>query len=415
MKYHILSSAYSALWTAALPFLGRKGRLAEGREQRVLKHPLPKAAIWIQAASTGEAYLAWELLKNLAGKTTEPVLVTTITPQGMEILERAKNALDGELTLHTAYLPFDKPSLMQKAMAQVSPKVVALLETELWPGLLEAARGVGVPVVTINGRMKAESMAGYMLAPWFWREAGPTEVLAISREDAMRFELLMGAGTATVMHNIKFDRISTHSARSKNPLTPLFAPKSTLLVMASIRRQEETDICRAVATIHDKRPKTTLAIFPKHLKSIPSLQEQLSAYGLRDRLASELKEPAEKGSVIIWDRMGELVAAYRLAAAAFVGGSLYRLGGQNFLEATAAGVVPIIGPHWKNFAWVGRDYLSKGLAQEIESPDELASTLLHALAHPAPKTETRTKLEEYVSSRRGGALQAAQHLLRYLD
>ena len=87
---------YSLAWRLTLPALKRNKRLAEGWPARILAEgPLPQAEVWIQAASGGEAYLAWELLRHLPdqlpqGAQPPRVLVTTFTSQGLGVLELSR-------------------------------------------------------------------------------------------------------------------------------------------------------------------------------------------------------------------------------------------------------------------------------------------------------------------------------------
>ncbi|MEG6551383.1 3-deoxy-D-manno-octulosonic acid transferase, partial [Desulfocurvibacter africanus] len=104
-----------------------------------------------------------------------------------------------------------------------------------------------------------------------------------------------------------------------------------------------------------------------------------------------------------------------LARAAFVGGSLVPLGGQNFLEPLAAGVAPVIGPHWDNFAWVGTGLMDQGLVRVARTPEEVAGVLVADLNKPRPRDLLRAQVEEYVSTRRGGAKFAAGRIAKYLN
>ncbi|MEG6549778.1 glycosyltransferase N-terminal domain-containing protein, partial [Desulfocurvibacter africanus] len=164
----IARAIYGLGWTMAMPLLRRHKRLSQGYEQRTLQEPLPEAGLWIQAASGGEAYLAAELLRALADEVPRfTALATTNTAQGLTILEQAAAELNGDeqgRRLYTAFCPFDKPGTMARALFQVRPKVVVLLESELWPGLLTSCRKRGVPVVLVNGRMRPRSLAGYLAA-----------------------------------------------------------------------------------------------------------------------------------------------------------------------------------------------------------------------------------------------------------
>ena len=125
----LMLGLYGLAWRAALPGLGRNKRLREGWAQRTLAQgPPPKADVWMQAASGGEAYLAWELLTKLSQHNIGAplaVLCTTFTSQGLGILERAKEALAPRVAVIPAYVPFDLPGRMRFLRACSSARVVS--------------------------------------------------------------------------------------------------------------------------------------------------------------------------------------------------------------------------------------------------------------------------------------------------
>jgi 3-deoxy-D-manno-octulosonic-acid transferase len=417
--------AYEGLWHAALPFLYLNRRLRQGFRDRLFRDP-PEGFhdVWLQAASAGEANLAMELLPALARDGREAgkpltAFATTCTRQGMEALEKARAAAqdqDPDAVVTLAYLPFDLPSLMRRVLDTVSPKVVVLLETELWPGMLAACREFGVPAVVVNGRLTTRSLAGYLLARSVLSRLGPERVLAVSEDARRRYALLFGAERVGRMENIKFDRLPRAGAPADDalPLAPLLGDRPALALFGSVRREEEEAVLAALRQVRAARPKTPIAVVPRHLERLDFWRKSLYAAGLEPVLRSGLVGPPAPDAVILWDTFGELSAAFAHARAAFVGGSLAPLGGQNFLEALACGLTPVIGPHWKNFAWVGREVVEAGLVVEAADADGLAAAMLRLLAKPKPRDAVRKRFADYVAPRRGGADTAAELVRRYL-
>lgn len=414
----IARAIYGLGWTMAMPLLRRNKRLRQGFDQRALREPLPEAGLWIQAASGGEAYLATELLRALADEIPWfRALATTNTTQGLAILKQAETELNDEgRRLSTAFCPFDKPRLMARALSQVRPRAVVLLESELWPGLLTACRESGVPVVLVNGRMRPRSLAGYLMAQDLMRAMGPREVLAMSETDAKRFGLLFGRERVSVMPNMKFDRVglSQELPYARNPLAAILRPGAPFVVLGSVRAEEEPLIERVLAGLLRARPATVVGLFPRHMERLAAWRERLTRMRVRWTMRSSMNGPASPGTVILWDTFGELSAAYHLARAAFVGGSLVPLGGQNFLEPLAAGVAPVIGPYWDNFAWVGTGLMDQDLVRVARTPEEVAGLLAADLRKSRPRDTLRAQVEEYVSTRKGGAKFAAKHIAKYL-
>jgi len=421
-----LLAIYGGVWRLARPLLRRNARLAQGYDQRLAPDGWAEAArLWVQAASGGEAYLAWELLRHLDSEFS--VLLTSCTRQGVEVLEKARDwaaAHRPGLRVQVRYFPFDEPGLMRRALDQARPCAVALLETELWPGLLSACAARGVPVAVVNGRMTPRTLAGYLLTPDFWRGLAPARIAAISPDDAQRFGLLFGHDRTSVMPNIKFDRALPQPEASGASAAPdvhglagtVLRKSAPLVVLGSVREEEEAALLPVVERICRERPDADIAVAPRHMHRVPAWVNALEQAGLPWELRSRRTAPpsgdaAARGTVLVWDVFGELAALYASASAVFVGGSLARLGGQNFLEPLTHGVVPCVGPSRENFAWVGDGLPEAGLLAEVADGDALAEALLQQLHSPLQREVVRHRFEEWMAPRRGGGRMAAEVVL----
>jgi len=439
---------YGLAWRATLPGLRRNKRLAEGWDARVLAAgPPPQAELWVQAASGGEAYLAWELARRLPeflppGREPPRVLATTFTSQGLGVLERARDELAGQagaVTLLPAYFPFDLPGSMRRALKAVQPRAVVLLESELWPGLLAACREQGVPTLILNGRMTAKSLRGYSHLPWFWRALAPERVLAVSEDDAGRFGRVFGAERVDRMPNIKFDRLDFDAAparldlagpggeaprgealrgeapRGEAPRGEAPRGEAPFIVLGSVRREEEDDALRIIQGLRERLPDAVIGLFPRHMQRVEAWRKLLSEAGAPFVLRSALGQGDQAAApVILWDVFGELSAAFGLAACCFMGGSLAELGGQNFLEPLGHGVVPVVGPSWSNFAWVGEEVFETGLVRRAEDWRGVLDQLCALAAAPPDRAAVRAAAAEYAKSRRGGAEAACQAVAQCL-
>ncbi len=416
-------AVYGGVWKAALPLLKLNHRLRDGWDQRTLSGGLPAPAhLWIQAASGGEAYLAWEVLKSLKSpfKETLRVLVTTNTLQGFETLTRAADEINKSkngVAVQPWYFPFDAPNIMQRMVSHVRPQAALILETEIWPGFLKACKQFGVRVLLANGRMTTRSLGGYMTWPGLFRTLSPERIMAVSETDGRRFGTLFGRDRVWVMPNIKFDRMAGAGPmkRKDNPLRDLIPARSDFVVFGSVRKQESDAIQKLTAGLMREKPTTILGFFPRHMHHMELWQKAMNMVGLNWTLRSSLKGPAQPGTVILWDTFGELVPAYGLAKAAFVGGSLAPLGGQNFLEPLTCGVTPVTGPHWKNFAWVGREIIESGLAVEAKDGQQALAELVKLLDKTPKREDVATRAKAYIRDRRGGAKAVCKQVADFLN
>ncbi len=407
---------YNFSWSIALPWLRCHHRLAEGYKQRALKDQLPAAAdLWIQAASVGESWLALELIKTIETRDPLRILLTSNTQQGIEILDRGLDKQHTEtdrIKVYVRYFPFDKPSIMAKAVASMRPKLMVILETELWPGHLRALKAHGCKIIIINGRITTRSLKRYLLWPSIWQALRPDKILAISQTDADRFGQLFGQDGVVVMPNIKFDRIasSTTSGGHINTIKAIVPSTIPFVVLASVRRPEEPLVKKIVHEVFRNRPETVIGLFPRHMNRLQYWQESLNQMGIRWFLRSATAKPVTAGTVVIWDTFGELLPAYRLAKSAFVGGSLAPLGGQNFLEALVSGVLPVIGPSWENFAWVGRQIIDCGLLRVAGDWKEVAALILKDMDSSPRREEVIETTLQLVKARQGGTQMACRQI-----
>ena len=454
-KGNLLIHLYGLAWTLARPILRRHHRLREGFSWRLVpdnwagpltadgqKQP-PQTDVWIQAASGGEAYLAWEIaarlpeLRQKTGKQNgDPLhlLVTTWTRQGLEILQAMTAKLTSmhpELSIRVTFFPLDTLGLMERALRQARPKVVALLETELWPGLMLACARHHVPVLVLNGRMTDKSLRQYRhlqnLFQDFWQQIAPQRIAAISPEDGKRFAELFGSERVKLVSNIKFDRALPSNTDTPCPseLLELLPPAThggRTVLLASVRAEEEEalmGVLRYLRTGRTEKTLPTIIIAPRHMHRVQHWLDQLRKDGITPLTRASRTEAFPAASVIVWDRFGELGHLYKLADAVFVGGSLAPLGGQNFLEPLGMGKIPCCGPSLENFIWAlqgtpqdPEDTLeARGLLHRCRDAHAVAVTLKQTLAEsPSPDT-VLARFREWLDPRLGGTQRCAELIL----
>lgn len=420
LKLKAASFLYGLGWKAAIPFLKKNDRLREGFDRRTLKHSLPpRADVWIQAASAGEAKIATRIMEKISMPKPTKFLLTTNTEQGMSELERTAYRLSPNprnVSASTTYFPFDSPDIARRALEAVCPKLVVLIETEIWPGFLSACKELGVKVIIINGRMTTKSLAGYMALPDFFQSVAPEEILAISEDDATRFKTLFEIEKVSTMPNVKFDGTGTAAAvpYTANPLSSIFRPKTPFIILGSVRKEEESQVLKLAEALKKERPKTVIGLFPRHMHRIDAWKKMLEDAGLPWILRSEVDNTVPFGHIVLWDVFGEMQSAFSLARAAFIGGSLAPVGGQNFLEPLSYGVTPVIGPYWSNFTWVGEEIFEKKLARQEQDWEGVLKALLDISKRAFKPEKVKKDFEQYLADMRGGTEAVCEAIKRNL-
>lgn len=410
-----LFSVYNLVWTCVLPFLKRQPRIADGFEQR-MGNDLPKGPvdIWFQSASAGESYLTGEILKCFDPARALSIWLTTNTRQGLDILMAEMEKLKKthpDLHIHVSFAPFDCPSLMNRVVRTVRPGLMVLVELEVWPGLLKALKDNHCQTLVVNGRLTEKSLKRYLMIPSLWSYLSPDTICTISKDDARRFERMFPSSRVHVIPNIKFDRITFPPlGQPENPLRPLFDGERPLVVLGSVRQEEEAQVEQMIHQLVHGQEEVCVLLFPRHMHRVPFWVERLKNSGLVFKKRSEMTDMDNSCRVVIWDLFGELGHAYALAQAAFVGGSLAPLGGQNFLEALSCGIVPVSGPSWGNFTWVGQAVVDKGLLLIEPDGESVARRLLSQIHDHESKETVKKKALAFLEPLKGGTRLTCEHI-----
>jgi len=321
----------------------------------------PAKLIWIHAVSVGEARTAEPLVRALREMLPDhAMLLTCTTAAGRETLAR----VFGDSVL-VCYLPYDFPESVQSFIGHFKPRLAVLMETELWPNLLARCAANGVPVLLANARMSEKSARRYRrwsaLATPALRSLAA--VCAQSEGDAERL-LALGARGVEVTGNLKFD--------VEPDLAQLAAGRAwrsrlgrPVLLLASTREGEEQLLLNEFNRLNASKDSPLVVVVPRHPQRFDEVAQ------LADARHSRQKFPDEKMKIYLGDTMGEMAFYYGAADVAVIGGSLAPLGGQNLIEALAAGAPVVVGPHMFNFAEATRLAVKAGAA--IQADDAAAA------------------------------------------
>jgi 3-deoxy-D-manno-octulosonic-acid transferase len=323
--------------------------------------------IWLHAVSVGETRAAEPLLRALAARYPgHELLLTQMTPTGRETAQQ----LFGE-TVTIAYLPYDYPGAVARFLARFRPRLGILMETEIWFNLVDACARQGVPLLLANARLSEKSARGYArVAPLTRAALGRLAAIgAQTRADAGRFERL-GAHGVEVTGNLKFDvEIAPRLLQLGAELKQRIGQRPVLLA-ASTRAGEEELVLDAFVRIGVE--SLLLLLVPRHPQRFGEVAALLEQRGLSYVRRSADRALPPECRVLLGDSMGEMAAYYSACDLAFIGGSLLPLGGQNLIEACAAGRPLLFGPHMYNFAEASRLALEAGAAIEVADATALA-------------------------------------------
>lgn len=305
--------------------------------------------IMLHSVSVGETLTAIPLVRALRYRYPRlPITVTTMTPTGSE---RVLSAFGDDV--HHVYLPYDLPGSVNRFLNQVRPKLVIIMETELWPNLIHQLNRRQIPLVIANARLSERSANGYQKLGKTIRDMMRkiTLIAAQNQEDGERFiQLGLKRSQLAVTGSLKFDISVTPELSSRAlSLRRQWAPHRPVWIAASTHDGEEQIVLNAHKALLKRHPDLLLILVPRHPERFSTAEQLTAAAGLKFITRSSGKVPTGDEQVVIGDTMGELMLLYGIADVAFVGGSLVERGGHNPLEPAAHGVPVVMGPHTFNF------------------------------------------------------------------
>lgn len=335
--------------------------------------------ILLHSVSVGETLAAIPLVRALRHHYPDlPVTVTTMTPTGSE---RVVSAFGQDV--HHVYLPYDLPGAMRRFLNTVRPKLVIVMETELWPNMTSALYQRRIPLVIANARLSERSAKSYKKTGKLIRcmLEKITLIAAQNDEDGQRFvDLGLKSKQLAVTGSLKFDiSVTPELAARAVALRRQWAPHRKVWIAASTHDGEEAIVLNAHRRLLANFPDLLLILVPRHPERFHDVQECLQKNGFSFILRSNGEVPSGSTQVVLGDTMGELMLLYGIADLAFVGGSLTVRGGHNPLEPAAHAIPVLMGSHIFNFRDIcGKLSEADGLIT-VTDVDSLTQTVTNLL------------------------------------
>ena len=366
---------------------------------------LPEGGVWIQAVSVGEVEVARGLVAEFERQAPElSLFLTATTATGLEL---ARRTLSDRLTVFPC--PIDLPGPVSRVFEAADPRLLVLVETELWPEMLHQAGLREVPVAVVNARLSPGSFAGYRRVAGRLRSllAPLALFLARTEADGIRFAgLNVPKERIVVSGNVKYDLEADLCSLEWEDDIRRVAGDRSIMVAGSTMEGEETQILDALAGLGVDGATPFLILAPRH-----PVARLISERGLvfSRRSGSEAIRPDT--DVFLIDTIGELARAYRLATVAFIGGSLVPTGGHNPLEPAVWGVPVLSGPHVFNFEEVYEEMTEAGGARLVADSAELRVAVAAWLDEPDFAIAAGSAGREVVERNRGATSRTVSALV----
>ena len=408
---------YALAWLAATPFVLARLAWRNRRQRGYLDHlgerfgryrPRREGPyIWIHAVSLGETRAAAPLVEALRKRHPgHNVLITHMTPTG----RAASRDTFGD-SVERAWLPYDMGFAVRGFLRHYRPDFGVLLETEIWPRLLQEGERQGVPIVLANGRLSRRSAERYARIPTLtrWAMGNLRGIAAQTEDDARRFARL-GGPTPAVLGNVKFDlEVPAEMLERGREFRARIGDRMVWLA-GSTREGEEALLLDAFFG-STAGPEVLLAIVPRHPQRFDEVARLAESRGFEVARRSGQSAIDAATRVLVGDSIGEMLAYYAAADVVIMGGSLLDFGGQNLIEACAVGRPVIVGPHTYNFSEAAKGAIAAGAALRVRDAFE-AMQAAALLAHDGERREAMgRKALDFVAAHRG----AVARIVEWID
>lgn len=359
------------------------------------------SSIWVHVVSVGEAISAIPLIKELLKKyPKETIVVTTMTPTGAD---RIQKAFWGQVL--QLYVPYDYPGIVQRFLRTINPRMLIIMETELWPNILHYTAKRKVPIVLANARLSERSFKGYIKIKKFMQQMlnSITVVAAQSKIDAERF-LALGLEPAKmqIVGNVKFDICVPEDLKSNAILQREQLGKNRpVWVAASTHVGEEEKILVAAKKINAVIPNVLLVIVPRHPERFSEVYNLCNEHGFKTSRYSKHTTCSLGTEVMIGDVMGQMLLFYAASDVAFVGGSLIEWGGHNLLEPAVLAKPVVTGASLHAFREISNLLSTANALFKVENENELADMIIKLLQNPTLAQQAGIAASKVVEQHRG--------------
>jgi 3-deoxy-D-manno-octulosonic-acid transferase len=383
---------------------------------------LPRGGLrfWVHAVSVGEVNVAVKIIRRLlAARVDCGVVLTTTTPTGHRLAEEFAQRQHGRVT--ALYSPLDFPFVATRVLEEIQPSHLVLVEAEIWPNLVTAAKKLGIPVSLVNARLSTRSekrfrFFGFLVRPLF---SALDQVMVQDREDVRRWEAL-GVRGECIRHtgSVKFDpdAAAVDSAvveRLRRVLDHSGADRAApVMLAASTHAGEELEIAKVFVRLREKVPGLLLLIVPRHVERSREIAAELKERtSLKPVLRTALGAQPPKTDCVIVDTTGELAAWQHLASVVVIGKSFLAEGGQNPAEALLAGRPVVFGPHMENFDLLVQLLLAEKGAVQVTDFEAMEGAVLRLLTDADHSEDIARAGQDALHKHEGATQKTVERLL----
>ena len=402
----------------------RSGHLADFQNEITerfgpFQTPKNTQVIWFHAVSVGETNAAQPLIEHYL-QQGQAVLVTNTTRTGQA---RAKSLFKQRYPklFQAVFLPVDQQYLVNAFIDRYQPKILLLMETELWPNLLQCVAEHNIPQLLLNARLSEKSAKGYAK---FKRLTSPmlSQLSWIAAQDQATLQRFASLGQSTtsmsVVGNVKFDIAAPDwvAVQAEQLHLDWQLTQRKVIVLASTHAPEEQQLLTELKVTLQADPSLLCIVVPRHPERFDEVFQVAEQLGLNVKRRSLQQAVDANTQVYLADSMGELWLWYALSQVAYVGGSLNEPGGgHNILEPVALGVATVLGKNYFNFQQIVDEFVNNAAVDVVQDAQQACQRFTELLNNVEQRQQMVQRATTILQKNQGSLLRHIQLIDRFLQ
>ena len=404
MRLWVFLRLWSLVWHLGLPlvliYLWRRAKAdplyGQHLAERFGRYPQRlSGAVWVHAVSLGEVRSAVPLIRALLDRG-ETVVTTHFTPAGRREALRVFAADITAGNLVPVWVPFETGWAYAGFFRAFRPRVGLVMEIEIWPRMIFAAKWARVPLFMCNAQYPTKSMsrdAKFTLRHSLMR--GYAGALVKSDLQAQRFASV-GVTNIVVTGELRFDQpIPPALVLVAGVLRPRLAGDRPVITFASVVEGEDALYLDAIAVALQHPSRPFVVYVPRKPERFDAVAAMIADRGLRvirRSAALDLKldpesfptrlragegcgGPASGADILLGDSLGEMYFYIALADRVVTGGGFTPHGAHNIIEALALLRPVIVGPEIHTIEYPAVEAIAAGVCLRVETAQALTAAL----------------------------------------
>ena len=330
--------------------------------------------IWIHCSSVGEVNLSEDLVNKFYSISRKNILISVFTDTGYE---NAVKKYSAKNKIKVIYFPIDDKDKIQEILKKINLQLLVLVETELWPNLINEVNKNKSRIVIVNGRISDRSYPRYKKMKFLLKSMlGKIDYFYMQSEIDKSRIIDLGASNEKVENigNLKFSiSLEKYSDEDKKEYKEFLNILDRKIFVAGSTRTGENEI---ILNVFEKLKNTVLIIVPRHLENVDKIINLIDKSNLSFIKYSEIeKGNTNKKDIIVVDKMGVLRKLYSISDIAFVGGTLVNIGGHNLLEPLFYRKKPIFGKYTQNVTDISKEILKRNIGFQVQNESEFLEAI----------------------------------------